>query len=112
MERYIVKFPVNAGDGVARVFFLDQDGSLWIDPLMIQVDRAFALKEAGTACEPVVIGDEQAFYRLQWLEKISGYTGAKLLQMKLEKITLKEPGELGWTFDHTLGVQGNGGKTQ
>ena len=104
------KFPVKSGEGVANHFYLDQDWGLWIDPLMIQVDRAFALERAMAEGETPVIDEEQAFYCLDWLETISGFTGAKRLKIKLDKITLKQPGKRVWAFDQLMGVLGNGSK--
>ncbi|ERP95413.1 hypothetical protein Q666_06650 [Marinobacter sp. ES-1] len=102
------KFPVSSGEGVANHFYLDHDWGLWIDPLLIEVDRAFALERATAEGQPVIIDDEQALYRLDWLETVSDFTGAKRLKTKLEKIALKQPGEPVQTSDHLLGVLGNG----
>lgn len=104
------RFPVKSGEAVANHFYLDQDWGLWIDPLMIQVDRAFALERAMAEGQTPIIDDEQALYRLDWLETISGFTGTKRLRIKLEKIALKQPGELVQTFDQLFGVLGNGSK--
>ncbi|WP_449284413.1 hypothetical protein [Marinobacter sp. PE14] len=104
------RFPVKSGEGVANHFYLDQDWGVWIDPLMIQVDRAFALERATTEGQSPIIDDEQAFHRLDWLETISDFTGAKRLQTKLEKVALGQPGELVRTFDQLFGVLGNGSK--
>lgn len=101
------KYLVSPEQWGASVFFLDQDWGLWIDPLMIQVDRAFALERATAEREPVVVDDNREnFYRLEWLSKVAGFPEEKRLQIRLHKITLKYPGRLVRAFDYTTGGLG------